>query len=202
MSLPVRPTADEVNPERGMMPIPPQSQPQRIVAFLTQLLGIFVKLSHLGEFLSPPLAIYPTPYAPHHQPDLLFVAGQCLKRHRKISTETPVDLVIDVIGDDSRAHTCAEAFDAYQAAGITEYWLLDLRYGSRRVELYTLDAKGHYQPVHADREGCYHSTVLPGFWFKVDWVCNDEPPDVLQALAQIVGPRKFLEIQDSEADKL
>ena len=45
-------------------------------------------------------------------------------------------------------------------------------------------------PVDAD--GRYRSTVVPGFWFEVAWVLSEEPPNVLQALSQIVGPEKVL----------
>jgi hypothetical protein len=35
--------------------------------------------------------------------------------------------------------------------------------------------------------------VLAGFWLQEDWILATEPPAVLQALAQIVGPQKLLE---------
>ena len=59
-----------------------------------------------------------------------------------------------------------------------------------------LDDAGRYSPIPVDPEGRYHSTVLSGFWFQVDWVLATEPPDVLKALAQIVGPQKLLEAMD------
>ena len=37
------------------------------------------------------------------------------------------------------------------------------------------------------------SVVLAGFWLQVDWILATEPPTVLQALTQIVGPQKLLE---------
>jgi hypothetical protein len=56
-----------------------------------------------------------------------------------------------------------------------------------------LDEKGRYRPVPVDPDGRYHSTVLPGFWLQVEWVTAVEPPAVLTALAQVVGPQKLLE---------
>jgi hypothetical protein len=49
-----------------------------------------------------------------------------------------------------------------------------------------------------DPDGRYSSTVLPGFWFRVDWVLSAEPPDVLKALAQVVGPQKLAEAMGLE----
>jgi hypothetical protein len=56
-----------------------------------------------------------------------------------------------------------------------------------------LDEKGRYRPVPPESDGRYHATVLPGFWLYVDWVTSVEPPAVLTALAQIVGPQKLIE---------
>jgi hypothetical protein len=60
------------------------------------------------------------------------------------------------------------------------------------VDFYVLDDKGRYAPVPVDADGRYHSTVLIGFWLQVDWVLATEPPEVLQVLAQVVGPQKLL----------
>jgi len=35
--------------------------------------------------------------------------------------------------------------------------------------------------------------VLAGFWLQVNWIWATEPPAVLQALTQIVGPQKLPE---------
>ena len=36
------------------------------------------------------------------------------------------------------------------------------------------------------------TSTLAGFWFEVEWVLSATPPNVLQALAQIVGPEQLL----------
>jgi hypothetical protein len=56
-----------------------------------------------------------------------------------------------------------------------------------------LDEKGRYRPVPTEADGRYHSTALPGFWLYVDWVMSVEPPEVLTALAQIVGSQKLVQ---------
>ena len=73
-----------------------------------------------------------------------------------------------------------------------EYWIIDPRPGYERADFYVLDTRGRYQPVPIDPDGRYHSTVLVGFWFEVEWGLSATLPDVLQALAQIVGPEQLL----------
>jgi hypothetical protein len=53
--------------------------------------------------------------------------------------------------------------------------------------------------VPPESNGRYQSTVLPGFWLYVDWVTSVEPPAVLTALAQIVGPQKLVEAIEAGA---
>jgi len=104
----------------------------------------------------------------------------------------PADLVVEVISDDSVSRDRADKFYEYQSAGVLEYWIIDPRHGYERVDFYVLDEKGRYRPIPVDADGCYRSMVVPGFWFEVAWVLSEEPPNVLQALSQIVGSEKVL----------
>jgi Uma2 family endonuclease len=173
--------------------MPPKPQHQRVVAFLMQLLGLFVRLFQLGELLPAPLEMRATPDGPAREPDLLFVAREHLERLTEARLSGPADLVVEVVSDDSVARDRADKFYEYQAAGIKEYWIIDPRPGCQRVDFYVLDDEGRYRPIPVDPDGRYHSTLLPGLWFQVAWVLAAEPPDVLPALAQIVGPQTLLE---------
>jgi len=104
----------------------------------------------------------------------------------------PADLIVEVVSDDSVSRDRSDKFYEYQAAGVREYWIIDPRPGYERADFYVLDTKGRYQPVPIDPDGRYHSTVLAGFWFEVEWVLSATLPDVLQALAQVVGPEQLL----------
>ena len=184
--------AEWVNGE-VIVQMPPKPQHQRVVAFLLELLGLFTRLFRLGELLPAPLEMRATPDGPAREPDLLFVTRAHLDRVTDVRLSGPADLVVEVVSDDSVARDRAEKFYEYQAAGIPEYWIIDPRPASERVDFYVLDEKGRYQPVPVGPDGRYYSTVLPGFWFQVDWVLTPEKPDPLPALAQIVGPQKLLE---------
>jgi Uma2 family endonuclease len=184
--------AEWVNGE-VIVQMPPKPQHQRVVAFLMQLLGLFTRLFQLGELLPAPLEMRATPDGPAREPDLLFVAREHFDRLTDVRLNGPADLVVEVVSDDSVARDRADKFYEYQAAGVTEYWIIDPRPGYERADFYVLDDKGRYRPVLVDPDGRYHSTVLTGFWFQIDWVLAGESPEVLQALAQIVGPQKLLD---------
>jgi Uma2 family endonuclease len=184
--------AEWVNGE-VIVQMPPKEPHQRVVAFLIQLMGLFIEVFQLGRLLPAPFEMRAMPDGPAREPDLIFVAREHLDRLSQERLSGPADLVVEVISDDSVARDRADKFYEYQAAGVREYWILDSRPGRERADFYVLDEKGRYRPVPPESDGRYHSTVLPGFWLHVDWVTAAEPPAVLTALAQVVGPQKLIE---------
>jgi Uma2 family endonuclease len=173
--------------------MPPKRPHQQVVAFLLQVMGLFIQVFQLGDLLPAPFEMRATPDGPAREPDLIFVAREHLDRLSQERLSGPADLIVEVISDDSVARDRADKFYEYQEAGVREYWILDSRPGRERTDFYVLDEKGRYRPVPPESDGRYHSTILPGFWLQVDWVTSAEPPDVLTALAQIVGPQKLVE---------
>jgi Uma2 family endonuclease len=184
--------AEWVNGE-VIVQMPPKEPHQRVVAFLMQLMGLFIQLFQLGRLLPAPFEMRAKPDGSSREPDLLFVAREHLDRLSQERLSGPADLVVEVVSDDSVARDRADKFYEYQDAEVKEYWILDPRPGRERTDFYVLDEKGRYRPVPPGPDGRYHSTELPGFWLQVDWVTSAEPPEVLTALAQIVGPQKLVE---------
>jgi Uma2 family endonuclease len=172
--------------------MPPKIQHQRVVQFLLQLLSLFTQLCRSGEVLVAPTEMRAIPDGPARAPDLLFIAQEHLDRCTEARVSGPADLIVEVVSDDSVSRDRSDKFYEYQAAGVREYWIIDPRPGYERADFYVLDTRGRYQPVPIDSDGRYHSTVLAGFWFEVEWVLSATLPDVLQALAQIVGPEQLL----------
>jgi Uma2 family endonuclease len=173
--------------------MPPKEPHQRVVAFLMSLMTLFIQLFTLGRLLPAPFEMRAKPDGSAREPDLLFVAREHLDRLSQERLSGPADLVVEVVSDDSVARDRADKFYEYQDAGVKEYWILDPRPGRERTDFYVLDEKGRSRPVPPESDGRYHSTMLPGFWLQVDWVTSAAPPDVLTALAQIVGPQKLVE---------
>jgi Uma2 family endonuclease len=171
----------------------PKEPHQRVVAFLIQLMGLFIQLSRLGRLLPAPFEMRAIPDGPAREPDLIFVAREHLDRLSPERLSGPADLVVEVISDDSVARDRADKFYEYQTAGVREYWIVDSRPGRERADFYVLDDKGRYRPVPPAPDGRYDSTVLPGFWLQMDWLTSPEPPDVLTALAAVVGPQALVQ---------
>jgi len=183
--------AEWVNGE-VIVQMPPKIRHQRVVRFLLQMLGLFAQLFRLGEVLPTPTEMRAMPDGSAREPDVLFVAWEHLERLTEARLSGPADLIVEVVSDDSVSRDRSDKFYEYQAAGVREYWIIDPRPSYERADFYVLDTKGRYQPVPIDPDGRYHSTVLAGFWFEVEWVLSEEPPDVLQVLAQVVGPQQLL----------
>jgi Uma2 family endonuclease len=179
--------------------MPPKEPHQRVVAFLIPLMGLFIQLYNLGRLLPAPFEVRALPDGSAREPDLIFVAREHLDRLSQERLSGPADLVVEVIADDSVARDRADKFYEYQEAGVREYWILDSRPGRERTDFYVLDDKGRCRPVPPESDGRYHSTVLPDFWLYVEWVTSVEPPAVLTALAQIVGPQKLVEVIEASA---
>lgn len=172
--------------------MPPKDRHQDVVTFLVTLLRLFADFFHLGKVRTAPFEMKATPDSPAREPDIFFVA----REHRDRLTEDrlvgPADLIVEIISDDSVSRDRSRKFYEYQEAGVREYWIIDPRWGKERADFWVLDERGKYQPIPID-DGIYRSTVIPGFWIRVDWLWAEELPDSLLAFAEIAGPARVME---------
>jgi Uma2 family endonuclease len=166
---------------------------QRIVEFLDRLLGLFVRLFHLGIIKTAPYPMCARAGGNAREPDLIFVATQHLAQLTSTELNGPADLVIEVISEDSVTRDRDKKFYEYQVAGIREYWLVDSRPQRERADFYVLDAQARYQPCPLLADGTFHSTVLQNFWLRVDWLWLDDP-NPLAALSEIVGTENLVSL--------
>ncbi len=171
--------AEWVNGE-VIMVSPASRRHQKIAWFLATVLSTFVERHGLGEVLDAPFQMKLP--ASGREPDVLFVAREHLDRLHETYLEGPADLVVEVVSPESASRARGEKFYEYEAPGISEYWLID---PMREVgEFYRLE-KGHYQPVLVGREGVFRSSVVPGFWLKVEWLWQDPLPRLLDVLREL-----------------
>ncbi|MBI4674905.1 MAG: Uma2 family endonuclease [Chloroflexi bacterium] len=167
--------------------MPATARHQLIASFLNVLLGMYVRLLELGQVLAAPYSMRARPDGSVREPDLLFIATEHYGRIQRMFLDGPADLVIEIISPTSTARDRADKFYEYEEAGVPEYLIVDSRPGKGRIDFYTLDEKGSYQPIVADAQGRYHSRVIKGFWFRQEWLFQDEMPDPLTALGEIRG---------------
>ncbi len=170
--------------------MPPKRLHQLLVGFLDRIIGLFVAVFDLGEVHVAPFEVRLDPNGPSREPDLLFLSKAHFDRLTPERLLGPPDLIVEIISDDSVHRDRVTKFDEYEAAGVPEYWVIDNRSGRARAWFYQLDPSGHYRSVLVGEDGVYHSAVLPGLGLRVDWLWQEQP-DVLSALAELVGPERF-----------
>ena len=145
-------------------------------------LGLYVEHSRAGRVLIAPFQMKLAQSG--REPDLLYVANEHLDQLKETYLDGPADLAVEIVSPESVGRDRGEKFYEYEQAGIPEYWLIDPQ--TKRAEFYRMTESGQYRLVPPDVEGIYRSTVLPGFWLRVEWLWQTPLPPVLD-LVQALG---------------
>jgi len=160
---------------------PVSTRHNRITWFLGRLLQQYVEQHGLGEVLGPELQVRLRPDL-RRVPDLLFVATERLAIVGQTYVDGAPDLIVEIVSPDSVARDWRDKFLEYQAAGVSEYWVIDSAY--RRAEFYALGEEGQYHLLPVE-EGVVRSTAVPGFWLRPDWLWQEPLPGVLDTAREL-----------------
>ncbi|MGC8784097.1 MAG: Uma2 family endonuclease [Armatimonadota bacterium] len=154
---------------------PVSRQHSSVLVFLISLLRIYISAKGLGELFSEPFQMKTGADLPGRSPDILFVSNA--RRHllRRTYLDGAADLVVEIVSADSEQRDRVQKFGEYERGGVREYWLIDPE--RHLAEFYVLGEDGKYALQMKGEQGVYHSTVLEGFWLKVEWLWQ-LPPDV------------------------
>lgn len=137
------------------------------VQFLIRLLGSFLEAGAQGRQFHDPFNMKLEPGLPGRCPDITVVLAANYGRLRPNFLEGPADIAVEVISAGTGAVDRGAKFDEYEAAGVTEYWLID---PIREVaEFYRLEGRGRYELVTTP-DDVFRSEVLPGFFLRVEWL--------------------------------
>lgn len=161
------------------------SEHQTIVDLLNRLIGMYADARGPGTVKSAPYAMRVSPGGSGREPDLMFVLAANRDRVCSRYLDGPPDLVIEVVSEDSVGRDRAEKFGEYESAGIPEYWIIDSRPNRRRAEFFVLQ-DGAYRPAAVGDDGVYRSTVITGFWLRLEWLWQEEPA-AFAALQEIIA---------------
>jgi len=172
--------------------MPPKTLHQMLMSYLDRLLGIFVTVFDLGAVHVAPFEVRLGPDGPSREPDLLFISKAHLDRLTAERVAGPPDLIVEIVSDDSAHRDRVDKFDEYEAAGVAEYWVIDNRPQRQRAWFYVRDEAGRFRPVPVGDDGLYRSVVLPGLTLRLNWLWQAQP-DLLAALAQVIGPERLAE---------
>ena len=159
----------------GVQYIPASNTHQHVVNLLITLLNLFVSVGKLGKVFSGPYTLRTRADGNAREPDVFVALASNPGKETHKEFIGAADIVIEVVSDDSVYRDRVTKFDEYEAAGVREYWLIDPRPSRQRADFYVRDAQGRYYAMPLGAEGVFRSTVLPGFWLKVDWLWQESP---------------------------
>jgi Uma2 family endonuclease len=163
---------------------------QRVLDLLHLLLGMFVRVRALGVVRTAPMVVKLWPgEGPAREPDLFFVsAAQQEHLGPDLFAGGPA-LVVEIISEDSTKRDRETKREEYPQAGVGEYWVIDPRPDVRRqpsVTVYRLAADGQYDATTVVQEGVVRSSVVSGFWVRVEWLWARPDPDPMTLLHMIL----------------
>lgn len=144
---------------------------QRLVAYLYQLLSLFVTMRSLGEVFFAPYRVQLWP-GKYREPDILFLSNERSERATEAFAQG-ADLVIEVVSPDDPRRDLEIKRREYAQAGIPEYWIVDPT--TARITVLTLasDSANEFRyAVHGEFGAGEQATsqLLPGFTADVDAV--------------------------------
>lgn len=175
--------AEWVDGRIELMPSPVSIGHQDVLGFLAKTLGGFIELRGLGQTTFAPYKMKLASINRGREPDFIFVKQARAHLVTRNYLDGPADLAIEIASPESKKRDRKVKFEEYAQAGIPEYWLIDP--DKQTAEFYLLNTDGHYQPAPLDADGCYHSTVVSGFWLRVNWLWQKPLPNFLDVLREL-----------------
>ena len=159
---------------------------QILVAFLQELIGLFIKLNRLGIVLTGPAEARLNDSIAR-EPDIFFIANEQLNQLDDKRFLGAPALAIEIISADSVNRDRVRKFREYQAAGVKEYWVVDPRAGKQRVDFFQLDEFGEYELVGTEDSERIDSVAISGLWIRPAWLWQTDRLIPFVRLAEILG---------------
>jgi len=143
--------------------------------FLSAALRFYVEAKNLGRICGEPyqMKMVLDGKIKGREPDIFFVKTENLDRVKEQFFDGAADLVIEVISPESVARDTQDKFEEYEAAGVTEYWLIDPN--RRTANFYAFDGNGKYRLLPISAEGKFESGIIEGLWIKPEWLWQTLP---------------------------
>ena len=154
---------------------------QEIAGFLMVLMSLYVEKNDLGEVVQAGYAMKLEAQKRGREPDLVFVGKEKhdILKHEYLNGAA--DIAVEIISPESIERDRQTKFGEYEAAGVGEYWLIDPE--NQQAEFYRLDESGFYKLTETS-EGVFHSEVLDGFFLRLEWLWQENPP-TFEALREL-----------------
>ena len=121
------------------------------------------------------------------EPDILLIKKKNLGLVKRGHIKGSPDLAVEIVSPDSIERDYKKKRAQYERFGVGEYWIIDEM--KQLVTLLRLDARGKYCEVRS-RQGKLHSSVMPGFWIRPEWMWPATRPRKTDALGEILAGAK------------
>lgn len=120
-------------------------------------------------------------YAP--EPDVGYVRPERAAIVEETRINGAPDIAVEIVAHDSRDRDYGLKREAYEQAGVEEYWIIDPL--QKRCEFLRL-VDGAYEVVPLEQNTIFRSSVIPGFWLKVDWLLAKPLPTAWSCAHEIL----------------
>ncbi len=160
------------------------SRHNQLTGFLRALLQFFVEVKGVGQIYGEPFQMKMVFADGVHgrEPDVFFIKNENLTRLTDRFYDGGADLVIEIVSPDSVVRDTHEKFEEYQAAGVSEYWIIDPR--RRTATFYGFDDDGKYQLLPLSDGGRFESRVIVGLWIESDWLWDEPLPNLIDVFKE------------------
>jgi Uma2 family endonuclease len=155
-----------------------------ITRYLSALLQAYFILKPIGIMREDPF-VMKLASGTRRQPDIQVILNDNPHTLHPTYMDGPADICIEVVSPGSVEHDRGTKFKEYEQNGVREYWIVDpLR---NECLLYRLNDEGIYMAQHADSDGNYQTTLLPGLVLHVPtlWLKEDEFPNLVQIVETV-----------------
>ena len=159
----------------------PTLQHQEVFGFLWVLLMGFNAKHDLGTIVQTPFAMKLPTLNRSRVPDILFVTKEREHLFAENYLDGAADVAVEVISPGTGSTDRGDKYFEYEVSGIKEYWLIDPE--RQHAEFYQLGDDKLYHTTSIEEENIFRSTIITGFWFRIDWLWNK--PNELDALREL-----------------
>ncbi len=144
---------------------PPGTNHQIAVSSLLAAMHYHAKRNKLGLVLTAPIGVRLPLRDSTVQPDILFVSRERAAIVKDDAIDGAPDLVVEILSPSNWVYDRSHKQEAYQQAGVREYWIVDYR--ARTVDVLVLEDEEYVQRGRYAEGSTVASEALSGFSIAV-----------------------------------
>ncbi len=160
---------------------PATARHDRLTVYVRQILETYFAFSPVGRVRLAPFVMRLNESL--RQPDLQIILNKNPGRLTESMMIGPADICIEVVAPGSVVRDYGEKFEAYERAGVGEYWLLDP--ARREARFFRVSETGLYASAALDSASCYRTPRLPALALDVASLWVDDLPDVAEIVQRV-----------------